>query len=252
MRFPTDFNETVTYAYLLLTQDFVCHYNTTLERKCSLRRIENTNVTNRIIGNNKKLTQLSAIIATIFVEGVKKNRNFAITGYDMTRVIGDMRMNFSHQQIYRELKALRFLTSVEIPQDGKPNKKVYSVNIDLDEYINTIHNYIDFDPRKTHTKNMYAFSHLPNLVCAYQAHIKFIDSKEEEHNKRMKRIAKGEEMNFTVPDLHDLNNQLDSLLSEKLLQKISRLAASAERVKLPKDIAYAIELLTDDHPILFS
>lgn len=207
---------------------------------------------NRIISNNKKLTQLSAIIATIFVEGLQKKRDFAITGYDITRVIGDMRMNFSHQQIYRELKALKFLTSVEIPQDGKPNKKIYSVNIDVDEYISTIHNYIDFEPRKTHTKNMYAFSHLPNLVCAYQAHIKFIESKEEEYQKRMKSIAKGEEINFTVPDLHDLNCQMDTLISNNLLKKISRLVKGTKLTKLPKDIAYAIDVLADKHPAQFS
>ncbi|MCY9861418.1 PadR family transcriptional regulator [Vibrio coralliirubri] len=205
-----------------------------------------------IIDSGKKLTQLSAIIATIFAEGLKSNKSFSITGYDLTRVINNMRMCFSHQQIYRELKLLKFLQCVEVPQDGKPNKKMYSINVKAQEFINNIHHAIDFDPRKTHTKNMYAFSHIPILICAFDAHTNYRESKEEECKRRANRVSKPDDVEFELSDLHQLNCEFDNLMTTRLLEKINTLLADADETAFPKDIAFAIDAIKESYPTYFS
>ncbi|MCG7586856.1 PadR family transcriptional regulator, partial [Photobacterium sp. OFAV2-7] len=52
------------------------------------------------------------------------------TGYDLTKLIKKSPWHASHQQVYRELARLErkmMVTSKEIPQQGKPDKKSYSI-----------------------------------------------------------------------------------------------------------------------------
>lgn len=60
----------------------------------------------------------------------------SLTGYDITKIVGDY-TGHTHQQVYRELKAMAKVGIVSfevVEQEDKPNKKVYSLNSEkLDE-----------------------------------------------------------------------------------------------------------------------
>lgn len=52
------------------------------------------------------------------------------TGYDLTKIIKQSPWQASHQQVYRELAKLErniMVVCKEIPQQGKPDKKCYSI-----------------------------------------------------------------------------------------------------------------------------
>ena len=52
------------------------------------------------------------------------------TGYDLTKEINARGIYYSHQQVYRELHRIPS-TCVLVPQDGKPDRKVYSLLSDV-------------------------------------------------------------------------------------------------------------------------
>ncbi|WP_423250079.1 hypothetical protein [Vibrio mediterranei] len=49
-----------------------------------------------------------------------------LTGYDISKIIDGKDLYWSHQQVYRELPKMA-LKMVYVPQEGKPDKKVYSL-----------------------------------------------------------------------------------------------------------------------------
>lgn len=54
----------------------------------------------------------------------------SLTGYDITKIVGGY-TGHTHQQVYRELKAMDKAGIVSfkvVAQEDKPNKKVYSIN----------------------------------------------------------------------------------------------------------------------------
>lgn len=62
-----------------------------------------------------------------------KNNSQGCTGYDLTKKLTKELFfiwSASHQQVYRELNKLeekRFIAGVVEPQDGKPDRKIYSI-----------------------------------------------------------------------------------------------------------------------------
>lgn len=68
-------------------------------------------------------------------------RNKAMTGYDLTKAMKTSYVRrASHQQVYRELSKLNELGLVQFtiePQDGKPDRKVYSITSDGHAAIDT-------------------------------------------------------------------------------------------------------------------
>lgn len=64
---------------------------------------------------------------------IKQYGNGIFSGYDLTKLISPNFDKFSHQQIYRSLNRFTdVLWTVQLdPQDGKPDRKIYSVVKDI-------------------------------------------------------------------------------------------------------------------------
>ncbi|AOQ26695.1 hypothetical protein [Vibrio phage 2E1] len=70
------------------------------------------------------MNNLSVVIQAIIFKAESP-----ISGYDITKMIKDKTGN-SHQQVYRELNKLAKRSDYlveDVPQEGKPDKKMYSV-----------------------------------------------------------------------------------------------------------------------------
>lgn len=59
------------------------------------------------------------------------NRPDGATGYDLRKFIASIYSKWSHQQVYRSLKRFtgELWTFTLVPQEGKPDKKVYRINV---------------------------------------------------------------------------------------------------------------------------
>ncbi|ENC6709554.1 hypothetical protein ABKY54_004160 [Vibrio harveyi] len=72
---------------------------------------------------SKTQQTLSRLQSAIFFELVKHGE---ATGYELDQLINARGVNYSHQQVYRDCNKMQ-LKCVYVPQDGKPDKKVYSL-----------------------------------------------------------------------------------------------------------------------------
>lgn len=66
-----------------------------------------------------------------------------MSGYDLTKYVEEQGLKISHQQVYRELKKLEaggFLECTLVPQDGKPDKKLYGLSVNG---FSTLANYVE-------------------------------------------------------------------------------------------------------------
>ncbi|PSV00678.1 hypothetical protein [Photobacterium kishitanii] len=93
-------------------------------------------------------TGLSAIIALIFCEdGITTT---SLSGYDLTKRMKTLHLNFSHQQVYREAPRLlkNILDSELDPQSGKPDRIVYSVKkgVTTEQIVDSIEFSKSFPP----------------------------------------------------------------------------------------------------------
>lgn len=72
-------------------------------------------------------------LPTLVLATLKSNKRKAITGYDLTKIINDLKLfmwQASHQQVYRELGKLEasgLVTHTVVPQVGKPDRKEYQL-----------------------------------------------------------------------------------------------------------------------------
>lgn len=72
-------------------------------------------------------------LPTLVLATLKSNKRKAITGYDLTKIINDLKLfmwQASHQQVYRELGKLEssgLVTHTVVPQVGKPDRKEYEL-----------------------------------------------------------------------------------------------------------------------------
>ncbi|KFA99460.1 PadR family transcriptional regulator [Vibrio sp. ER1A] len=73
---------------------------------------------------------LSKLQSALFFE-IKANEN--ITGYDISKAISAKGLKWSHQQVYRELPKMP-LNMTYVPQEGKPDKKLYSLTCNHEAY----------------------------------------------------------------------------------------------------------------------
>lgn len=74
------------------------------------------------------LTALQSVMVLIMSE-----TNEPMTGYDTAKTITERGYKWSHQQVYRDLAKMP-LNLTEVPQEGKPDKKNYTLQSDV-EYI---------------------------------------------------------------------------------------------------------------------
>lgn len=116
----------------------------------------------------KKYTQLSAVIMMIFAEQTLRDKNFFATGYDLRKIVRQLRLPFSHQQIYREIDKVTQLTSFKVPQEDKPDKKNYELINKDDDFLLNIQDIIDFNPKRTNPKIFLGFNHLGAATEAYK------------------------------------------------------------------------------------
>ena len=138
----------------------------------------------------KKYTGLSAIILLVFAQNSQNNEEFSASGYDLTIILKQLRLSFSHQQIYREVKNIGLLKCEVMPQDGKPDRKVYSLIDTSAEALGAIQQHIDFHPKRTNPKIFLAFN-LPNVVMtAFNAYNDFIESEKRDDIKLQDKLEK--------------------------------------------------------------
>lgn len=74
------------------------------------------------------LTALQSVMVLIMSE-----TNEPMTGYDTAKTITERGYKWSHQQVYRDLAKMP-LNLTEVPQEGKPDKKNYTLQTDV-EYV---------------------------------------------------------------------------------------------------------------------
>lgn len=89
-----------------------------------------------------KLTQLQSII---FFE--LSDSKTPLTGYDLTKMVNAKGLPYSHQHIYRDANKMPLLRKL-IPQDGKPDRKVMSIDPSI--------NY-EIDASKFHIETLLAY-----------------------------------------------------------------------------------------------
>jgi DNA-binding PadR family transcriptional regulator len=147
-------------------------------------------MTSRSNCEGKKYTGLSAIILLVFAQNSQRNKLFSASGYDLSIILKQLRLNFSHQQIYREVKNIGLLKCEVMPQDGKPDRKVYSLIDTSAETLDNIQRHIDFNPKRTNPKIFLAFN-LPNVaVTALDAYNEFMESEQSNDIKLQDRLEK--------------------------------------------------------------
>ena len=73
-----------------------------------------------------KLGHLHTIIFMVMSEKTSENPTFMVSGYQLCKEINSRGLNFSHQHVYRTLSAMTMLQFVHVPQNGKPDMKMYS------------------------------------------------------------------------------------------------------------------------------
>lgn len=72
-------------------------------------------------------------LPTLILSTLKTSKRKAITGYDLTKIVNDLKLflwQSSHQQVYRELgklEAAGLVTHTLVPQSGKPDRKDYEL-----------------------------------------------------------------------------------------------------------------------------
>ena len=84
-----------------------------------------------------KLTQLQSII---FFE--LSDSKTPLTGYDLTKMVNAKGLPYSHQHIYRDANKMPLLRKL-IPQDGKPDRKIMSIDPSIDYEIDATHFHIE-------------------------------------------------------------------------------------------------------------
>ncbi|ENC6723385.1 hypothetical protein [Vibrio harveyi] len=84
-----------------------------------------------------KLTQLQSII---FFE--LSDSKTPLTGYDITKMVNAKGLPYSHQHIYRDANKMPLKRKL-IPQDGKPDRKVMSIDPSIDYEIDATHFHIE-------------------------------------------------------------------------------------------------------------
>ncbi|MEH0790862.1 hypothetical protein KW882_01015 [Vibrio parahaemolyticus] len=164
----------------------------------------------------KKVTQLSALILMIFAEQTRKDSSFEASGYDITRIIEELRLNFSHQQIYREMSKISLLEKEHVPQEGKPDKNNRFLADKSKEAIENIHQHINFDPKKTSLKMFLGFNHLGAATEAYKAILKFTSDFVDAESKFKSKLEKS----GTRTDFDDTIYKLDLVGHEALLNAL--------------------------------
>lgn len=122
---------------------------------------------------SNKYKGLSAILLMVFAQNTKHDRKYSATGYELSKLLKHMSLYFSHQQIYREIKKIDLLQVILIPQDGKPDKKVYSLIDGTPEGISLIESRIDVNPKSTNPKYFLAFNFLSLTEKAFLAYAEF-------------------------------------------------------------------------------
>ncbi len=123
----------------------------------------------------KKLTQLSALILMIFAEETRKKPDFVASGYDITQMIKELRLSFNHQQVYREINNISLLSIKRIKQADKPDKNNFYLTDPSIEAIDSLHDHINFNPKKTSLKMFLGFQHLGAVTEAYKSMAKFTE-----------------------------------------------------------------------------
>lgn len=94
----------------------------------------------------KTYSNLSALILAIITLETRNNPDFKISGYDLTKRIQAAGLKRSHQQIYREIRHIDCLDCTLLPQEGKPDAKLYSL---LNPIPNQLSNLINVAQTKT-------------------------------------------------------------------------------------------------------
>lgn len=164
----------------------------------------------------KKVTQLSALILMIFADQTRKDSNFEASGYDIAQIVKELRLKFSHQQIYREMGKISLLEKEHVPQEGKPDKNNRYLKDNSKEAIKNIHQHINFDPKKTSLKMFLAFNHLGVATEAYKAMLKFTSDFVDAERKFKSKLEKS----GSRTDFDDSIYKLDLEGHERLLSEL--------------------------------
>lgn len=125
-----------------------------------------------------------------------------LTGYALAKQF-DVSLGFfwqaSHQQIYRELKGLHLAGSVnvlEVPQYGKPDKRVYSLT---DQGQQMLESWITQATRHRGAKDE-LFIKLYNVGSVpVQQVLEAVEQRQAEHARKLELYRKIEERNYASP-----------------------------------------------------
>ncbi|MDA1381286.1 PadR family transcriptional regulator [Plesiomonas shigelloides subsp. oncorhynchi] len=175
------------------------------------------------------------------------------SGYDITkefsRVVG-LVWTASHQQVYRELSRLAeqgMVTSQLIPQEGKPDRKVYSITDSGRQCLqNWLSTAVEERPQRDELLvRMLACSHYP-IAPVRQS----LTQQTHQHNERLEKYQLLANEQFADPDSLSLEDKLTYLtLRRGMLQEqawlmwaeeaqnlLAELELNATRARLEKEL----------------
>lgn len=142
-----------------------------------------------------KLTQLQSII---FFE--LSNSKTPLTGYDITKMVNAKGLPYSHQHIYRDANKMPLQRKL-IPQDGKPDRKVMSIDPTIDYEI---------DASLFHIETLLAYPK-PELIEQKKAYVFQQMSVVQE---KIETLQKSTPSIMHLPALRVLNHKLWALKME--------------------------------------
>ena len=171
----------------------------------------------------KKYTGLSAILLLVFAQNSQNNKDFNASGYDLTNILKQLHLRFSHQQIYREIKNIELLKCEVMPQDGKPDRKIYSLIDKSNEALSSIQRHIDFNPKRTNPKIFLAFNMPSVALTAYNAYNDYIDSEKRDDIIMKEKLEKNGLSTSSWQVLRDFEFQIHDTILGALSRHLNNL-----------------------------